>query len=797
LKYFRRILRILLVLVLLLGVLGFFIVQSLKPDYEGEIDLPGIREEVRVYYDDYGIPHIYAMYEEDAIRALGYVHAQDRLWQMELLRRIAKGRLSEVFGKKLIATDKLFLSLGIDDATQSTVAALDPDDRSVVMARHYLEGVNRFIENGPTPVEFYLTGVEKTPFVLEDVHNIIGYMAFSFAMGLKTDPLLTDINNSLGPEYVAGLGIDVDPATELIANYQSESQKETLVSMVSTVNQALDILPVPAFIGSNSWVLAPAKTKNGKVILANDPHIGFSQPSVWYEAHLISPDYEKYGYHMAGIPFPLLAHDRQLAYGLTMFENDDLNFYFEKLHPEDSSQYQTDDGYETFKVVNKKITVKDSTVLSFSFKKSKNGPVLNDIADQIKGEVPVSVDWIYTQYENKLLETLYRMSHGKNIEEFSAALPDLHAPGLNVMYGDADGNIAWWATAKLYDIQDSLNTKLIMDGSAKGTRLINYLDFKENPQAVNPPWNYVYSANNQPDSIAGQLYPGYYLPENRARRIVQLLEPKDDWNKEEVAEMVTDVVSAINPGISKVLMQNTNKDDLDSSEAEMLDLLYRWDGSYEVDQTEPTVYHRWIYYILKNTFEDELGTERFSQLLRTHLIKRLIAPLIADNGSVWWDDIRTEDQRETQNDIINRSLRLAFDSLYEDLGADPQLWVWGKIHTLEHKHPIGEVPSLRSFFNPGPFPIDGSREVINNMAFQYDTINAFPVHSGPSTRRVIDFSDIENAWSILPTGQSGNPFSDHYEDQSEMYNKGEYRKMMMNKEEIVSSSKSLLIFRPL
>ncbi len=796
-KYFKRILRILLLLLIVLGIVGYFVVRSLKPDYDGEIEFPGIEEEVSVYFDEYGIPHIYAGSEEDAIRALGYVHAQDRLWQMELLRRIAKGRLSEVFGRDLVSTDKFFLSLGIDVATQKTVSQLDPEDMSVIMANNYLSGINRFIENGPTPIEFYLTGVKKTPFSLEDVHNIIGYMAFSFAMGHKTDPLLTDINNTLGSEYLSDLGITVAPGTEWIQNYHPQQDKETLVAMVSAVHQAMKNLPVPSFIGSNSWVIAPDKTKNGKVILANDPHIGFSQPSVWYEAHLIGPDYEKYGYHLAGVPYPLLAHDRNLAYGLTMFENDDLNFYYEELHPKDSNQYRTEDGYRTFEVINRKIMVKDSSEVSFSYKKSKNGPILNDIADQIKGQTPVSVHWIYTRYENKLLEALYRMSHGKNIEDFSAALPDIHAPGLNIMYGDAEGNIAWWATAKLYDIPDSLNTKLIMDGSSNKSMLMNYLDFEQNPQAVNPPWNYVYSANNQPDSIAGQLYPGYYLPENRARRIVQLLEAKDSWNNEEVAEMVTDVVSAVNPGITRLLMLSVEKDSLNETEAGVLDQLYQWDGSYEVDQNEPSIYHRWIYYILKNTFEDELGQERFSQLLKTHLIKRLIAPMMADKESIWWDDVSTKDQKETHADIINRSLRLAFDSLYKDLGTDPNQWDWGKLHILEHKHPIGEIAALRSFFNPGPFPIDGSREVINNMAFQYDSIKTYPVFSGPSTRRVIDFSNIENGWSILPTGQSGNPFSDHYEDQAELYNKGEYRKMMMNKEEIVGSSKSLLIFRPL
>jgi len=780
-----------------LGIIGYFIIQSLKPDYEGEIGMPDIAEEVRVYFDTYGIPHIYASREQDAVRALGYVHAQDRLWQMELLRRIAKGKLSEVFGSDLVSTDKFLLSLGIDQASMSTVAELDPNSRSVQMANHYLAGINHFIENGPTPVEFYLTGIKKTPFTLEDMHDIIGYMAFSFAMGHKTDPLLTNIKNTLGPDYLADLGISVDPKTEWIRNHKDGIEEKALVNMVSVVNQAMDKLPVPSFIGSNSWVLAADKTKNGHVILANDPHIGFAQPSVWYEAHVSSPTYEKYGYHIAGIPYPLLAHDRNLAYGLTMFENDDVNFYYEEVNPRDSNQYKAPDGYKTFESVQRTIRVKDGDAVDFSFKKSIHGPILNDIADQISDQKPVSFQWIYTRQENRLLESLYQMSHGKNIEEFREALPDIHAPGLNVMYGDAEGNIAWWATAKLYEVPDSLNTKLIMDGSSAKSQLTKFLDFDQNPQAVNPPWNYVYSANNQPDSIAGMLYPGYYLPENRARRIVALLESENQWDRQKVGEMITDDVSAINPGIVKQLILSADKDPLNETEAAALDQLYQWDGSYDVSQSEPTLYHRWIYYILKNTFEDELGTERFAQLLKTHLVKRLIAPMIQKEESVWWNDTSTENQNESRSDIVNKSLRNAFDSLYEDYGQDIANWNWGRLHTLEHPHPIGQLAALRSFFNPGPYPVEGSREVINNMAFQYDTTSTFQVYSGPSTRRVIDFSDIENSQSILPTGQSGNPFSAHYEDQAKMYNKGEYRKMMLNKEEITSSSKSLLIFRPL
>ena len=795
-KLFKKIILSLLVLAALIGIGLLVFVQTLKPTYKGKLALESLENKADVYFDSYGIPHIYAKSEADAIRILGYVHAQDRLWQMELLRRIARGGLSEVFGKELLKTDKFFLTLGIDDASVETVAQLNKSSHNVKLAEAYLDGINQFIDTGPTPIEYYLTGIDKTHFNLVDIHNAIGYMAFSFAQGHKTDPLLSKIKDKLGPEYLVDLQVDVKPDTEWIQNYNSVTGINKKSDMVAVVHEALDKLPIPQFIGSNSWVLAPPKTKNGQVILANDPHIGFAQPSVWYEAHIHTPTYEKYGYHLAGIPFPLLGHDRNLAYGLTMFENDDTDFYYEKLHPEDKDRYLNKNGYKAFEKVSKSIKVKDSSDVYFEYKKSIHGPVLNGIADEIQDEVPVTLSWIYNKHENRLLESLYLLSHARNIREFYKALPLLHAPGLNVMYGDAEGNVAWWASAKLYQMPDNTNTKFILDGSSGKDEPVRFLSFEENPQAINPPWDYVYSANNQPDSIAGFAYPGYYLSENRAKRIVQLLEENDQWDRLEVSKMVTDVVSTVNTEIVKDLFTQIDENALSEEEGELIDLLKNWDGSNDLDDSEPVIYHRWLYYGLKNTFEDELGQKAFSQLLKTHLLKRLIAPLAANSTSIWWDNVNTPNVVETKSEIIQSSFKQAIQSLYDDLGPDMSAWKWGTIHTLEHRHPIGEVDALRSFFNVGPFPIHGTREVINNMGFPYDSTNVFKVNSGPSTRRIIDFSDIENGLSILPTGQSGNPFSPHYEDQAEMYNRGEYRKMMMNKEEIVRTSKSLLIFNP-
>ncbi|MBW8198223.1 penicillin acylase family protein [Flagellimonas abyssi] len=790
--------KILLVLAgfLLLVIIGIAIfLNSLKPDYSGEKKLPGISNEVTTYFDSYGIPHIYAENEADALKALGYVHAQDRLWQMELLRRVAKGRLSEVFGKDMIGTDKFFLSLGIADHTKETVASLATDSETIVLAEAYLDGVNEFLKQGPTPIEFYLTGIDKEPFTIEDVYNAVGYMAFSFAMAHKTDPLLTSMRNKLGDEYMKDLAISSDTSTVWIKNFKGEVTDTLGTNITASVNTALSKLPIPQFEGSNSWVIAPQKTKNGKVILANDPHIGFAQPSVWYEAHISTPTYEKYGYHLAGVPFPLLGHNRNLAYGLTMFENDDIDFYYEETHPSDSTKYKTAEGWKDYEFVNKTIKVKDGEDVSFTYKKTHHGPVLNNIADQISEEKPVAMSWIYTKPKNMVMHALYGLSHASNMKEFKNALPNIHAPGLNVMYGDAQGNVAWWATAKLYEMPDILSTKFILDGTSGKEEPLRYLDFSENPMAENPPWNYVYSANNQPDSIAGMLYPGYYLPENRAKRIVQLLDAKDDWDRESISEMILDVTSPVNTDVVTELIKLFDVSNLNNEQLVLLDSMKNWNGEYRLKSISPVIYHRTLYFMVKNTMEDELGPEMFKQFLSTHLFKRQIAWGSSMKSGKWWDNVNTPDVVETRQDIVLMSFAQTWESLIKDFGEDTSQWTWDKVHTLEHGHPFGQVASLRKYFNVGPFPVEGTREVINNLAFPYDSTGFYKVNSGPSTRRIIDFSDIENSISILPTGQSGNPLSKHYDDQAQMYVNGEFRKMMMNKKEIEETAASVLIFR--
>ena len=790
-RRFKKFLLVLLVLVVVIGIGLCAYIFHLKPKYEGELQLKNLQKETTVYFDEYGVPHIYADSEKDAMTALGYVHAQERLWQMELLRRIAPGRLSEIFGSVALKNDKFFSGIGIEEASAKAISKLDKNSVSYKLTQAYLDGINQYLDEGTTPIEFTLVGVKKQKFTINDVYNIFGYMSFSFAMAQKTDPLLTDIRNRYGVAYLKDLGIEGEFNTTQIKSSKENIEEYTAIS--KSITALLDQSPIPPFVGSNSWVAGPNKTKSGKVIFANDPHIGFSQPATWYEAHIVTPEHELYGCYLAGTPFPLLAHNREYAYGLTMFENDDIDFYQEKNKTGDLNQYQTPTGFATYEVRKKTIKVKDTSDVVLTIKSSRHGPIMNDLLDRLDKKSPIAMLWTYTQQPIQILDAVYGLSHAKNKEEFRKATELVAAPGLNVMYGDAKGNVAWWATGKLYKHNKGVNTHLILDGSTGKEDIVEYLDFSKNPSAENPKWGYVYSANNQPEAIDDYLYPGYYLPEDRAKRISGLMDAKSDWDKEAISKMIYDNTSDVAVETVKNLISNIDLNTISAEEKEAVNVLKSWKGTTNLEDVAPTIYNKWVYLYLKNTFEDEMGEDNFNLFLGISIGKQVIANQIKNENSVWWDNVKTKNVKETRKDIVAKSFHETVTSLQKQLGNTVADWKWEKVHTVEHEHPLGKVAALRGLFNVGPFGSPGSNEVINNLFFGLTNEGKYYVKGGPSTRRIVDFSDIENSWSILPTGQSGNPFSKHYSDQAEMYNEGKFRKMKLNKDEIIKTSTKLVL----
>ena len=791
-KFLKRFLRILLVLVVLVFVLFWFYAQSAQPNYSGELELKNISEKVTVYFDDIGVPHINAKNQKDAYVALGYVHAQDRLWQMELMRRIAAGRLSEVFGKDLLKVDRFFGGLGIEEAANKTIATLDKASEAYILTQAYLDGINQYINEGKTPLEFTLLGLEKEKYTIKDIYNVFGYMSFSFAAAHKTDPLLTEIKEKLGASYLNELLGSYNENLTIIKNKTPDKINATISKAVASI---MDDLPVSPFIGSNSWVIAPEKTKNGKVIFANDPHIEFSQPSVWYQNHIKTPNFEIYGFNVALMPFPLLGHNREYAYGLTMLENDDINFYVEENNPDNPLEYKTPNGFKKYELVDKTIHVKNEIDTSFQVKVSKHGPIMNGLIEHVTDKRPIAMNWVYTQLPNEMLEVSYGISHSKSINEFKKVTAKIHAPGLNVMYGDAKDNIGWFSSAKLFQLRDSLSTKTYLDGASGNDEILEYLPFEENPQAINPKWNYVYSANNQIDSVRGKLYPGYYLPQDRAKRIVELLEEKNSFTKNDVAEMVYDVKSSTVSKISKNLLKSVDELKLTVSEKKAASILENWDGTHLKTSIGPTIYNRFLYEFLKATYNDELGNS-FELFINTQLQDQVLPAQIEREKSVWWDNISTKDKIETRKDIIHSSFKKSISFLQNQLGENVDNWTWNRVVSIEYEHAIGKAGGLlRKFFNVGPFETVGGNEVINNQIFKLDSTGYYKITAGPSTRRIIDFSDVENSLAILPTGQSGNVFSEYYKDQTQKYLDGKFVKMKLNQSEI-EQSENVLILKP-
>ena len=428
-------------------------------------------------------------------------------------------------------------------------------------------------------------------------------------------------------------------------------------------------------------------------------------------------------------------------------------------------------------------------------KVSKHGPIMNGLNRNISDDRPIAMNWMYTYLENEMLNVAHGISHAKSLENFRASVAKIHAPGLNVMYGDAKDNIAWFAAAKLYQLRDSVSSKTYLDGASGKDEILEILPFEENPQAINPSRNYVYSANHQPDSVRGKLYPGYYQPEDRSKRIVELLEAKNDFTKEDVAKMIYDVKSSNVSQIANDLLAIVNDSDFSVSQKKAVSILKNWDGTYSKTAVGATIYNRFLYEFLVNTFKDELG-DGFELFINSQLQDQVLPNQISRENSVLWDNISSKNKTETRAEIVTTSFKNAFSFLENQLGANVEDWLWKRVISIEHEHAIGKAGGvLRKFFNVGPFETIGGNEVINNQIFKLDSTGVYKITAGPSTRRVIDFSDIENSLSILPTGQSGRVFSPYYKDQAQKFVDGEFVEMNLNEADI-KQSENVLILKP-
>lgn len=784
-------------LTIILGLLLFIFCQS--PKYDGEVKISGLNDEVEVHFDKYGIPHIYAQNEADAYQALGYVHAQDRLFQLEMMRRVGSGTLSEFLGKDLLEIDQFFHTLGIPKhSKESAVAFLAQGETPWKKAAEaYIAGVNEFIEKGTLPVEYLLLGEKPRPYTIEDMHSIIGYMSFTFAMGLKTDPLVTKISKELGPDYLNSLSVQTLPEHHRIPVNYPDSLMGNSPQTNSTFSALLEKLPVPMLEGSNAWVISGSRTKSGKVLFNNDTHIGFSSPSVWYEAHIEYPGFSFYGNHLAGIPFGLVGHTRHHSIGLTMFENDDQDFFEEKLNPANPNEILVGDS--TFSISSRKeiIKVKGEESVEFEIRETIHGPIMNSVVKEISDLTtnPVSSWWVYVLEPTKALEAIFKLNHAITIQEVADGASLIHAPGLNIMYGDSIGNIAWWAAAKLPIRSEKVHSKIFADGSDRETLPTGWYPFSENPQSINPESGFVATSNNQPDTMRnGILFPGYYYPGDRWNRIATTISSRNDWDMESIKSLQLETINETHPKNAQFMLSQIDQANF-SEDQDVIDALQNWDGDHHLDSEVPTIYYKWLYHTLRLAMVDEIGSDGFKAYLETFMMIRSTRHFLTQTENRWWDN-KTTDLTETREQIINEALKVTIKELSVQFGNDTKNWKWENAVVAEHPHPLGSQKPLDKLFNVRTEAVSANEEAVNKLAFDLNGEGIYKVTSGPAMRIILDFGNVEESVSVLPTGNSGNRFSKHYADQKELFAEGKYRLQMMNESQIKDKSKGKLILQP-
>ena len=814
-------------LLLIIGIVIIAVVAGCSV-IDGKLACPSIKTKVTVARDNWGVPHITAENSHDAYFALGFTIAQDRLFQMDIQRRLAKGELAEILGTELIPIDRKFRTYLFKHTGEKMITRLaNTSPEAIAIIDAYFDGVNYFIETGSLPVEFKLLGYKPAPFTKIDAAAFQGFVNFSFAEGIVSDSLATIIKTKYPNLNIRDIfpGYDRQKPVTVIedqAFFNRNARKTTSLILPETAagegnrntyyplakGKDLEILLdslreiAPYYstrMGSNAWAIGPSRSQSGKAILAGDPHISYSNPGVWYEAHITYGDYDDYGYYMPLFPFPLLAHNKHRAWSITMFENDDLDLYAETFDSKDSSRVMYKGQWVRAEVLKETIKVKGGKDVSLEIRITPHGPIITDFLDGYKGN-PVALCNVYNQIDNPIPVCFYLLSRSKNVQEAEKAVSLLAAPGLNFVYADSQGNIAWWAAGRLPIRPAHILSKQILDGSSGRDEYLGYLPFALNPKLINPPSGIIISSNNLPTTKpVGPIrqVEGYWQPSDRAGRITELLSQKEKWSLDDLMKVQTDVTTDTGRDIIteiKKVLGNISTPEITPLEKEAFDVLKSWDAVYRIESAAPAIYEFTCFHILKEGVEDEFGEKNFDSFLGIADHWNFFKAFIRDDASPLWDDVRTP-KKETRRDIVLRGFKAAVADLGKNHGSSIKDWRWGNIHTIEYEHPIGMQKPMNLVFNIGPFPAPGGYEVINIFGVDKAARN-YKVTYGPSTRRLIDYGDLSKSYTILPTGNSGNFMSPHFDDQAQMYLKGEYRVVNFTAEQIKANKRHELVLEP-
>lgn len=784
-KILKRILTILLVVIVLAVAGGLIFLNSVKtralPDYNAGVDLENLSAPVTVFRDSVGMPHIYAENEEDLYRTVGYVMAQDRLWQMDLLRRITTGRLSEVLDPGLVEVDMLYRALEFTKKSRMIIEQTDPGILRTMEA--FCDGVNQFIEQNQKKLsfEFTMLGYKPDPWELEHSFNLVGYMAWDLSTGWNTDMALYKIqqvvSDTLFKELLPDMKFQEIP---VFPDFMTSDNTLELQSAMTDAIEIVDELGLQVFEASNNWAVSGKKSETGMPIMANDMHLSLMSPGIWYQMHLvIEGKLNVTGVALPGAPYVVAGHNDDIGWGMTNVTVDDLDFYLETINPADSNQYLLDGEWQDMRIVEEEIYVKgadEPLVLTNRF--THRGPVVSkfkNVEDKI-----ISARWQGNEMSNEL-RSIYLLNRAGNWEEFRDAVKTFNSVSQNIVYADRSGNIGLQTSAGV-PIRHSGGI-LVYPGDTSLYDWHGMVPFEELPNSYNPECGYVSSANNKTVDENYPHYIGTWFPLPwRIGRIREMLEEKEILGTEDFKRMLRDQHSHFAMSMTPLYLEALGEHASGEYQA-AYEALASWDYDMNVSSSAALIFEIMFLELNRAMFEDELG-EQYDQLAYNSIAENLIEKTRVTGQSLWCDNVLTPDIKESFHNNIQTAFEQTMDTLSSMYGPDVSTWEWGNLHKVALIHPMGTAPIVEKLFkvNRGPYAIGGSSHTV--CPYKYPWGRSFIANHGASERHIFHTSDWDNSLMVIPTGISGIPSSPHYLDQTRLYINNKYHKGYFSREEV-------------
>ncbi len=800
----RKIIAIPIVTVLFLLIVGtafYFISQkiinSYNPIVNGKEEISGLSDDAEIYRDSLGVPYIFADNLGDAFFTLGYVHAQERMFQMDISRRAGQGRLSEVLGEETVAFDKMFRTIGIHKFAEENYGKLSPETKLALNS--YADGVNAYIEKSAGKISAEFDILDYTPEKWEPVHSLIiaRMLAWELNISWWSDITYAHLLKKVGAKKTTRIIPDDGKRMPAVVSQLKDSPKK-LSDFLETAKAFRKFTGIEGSqIGSNNWAVSSKRSSSGRAIIANDPHLPLGIPGKWFFADIHTEGYNVSGFTIPGVPGVIIGKNNKIAWTITNVMADDADFYSETLDST-KSRYLLDGEWKKLSKRKELIKIKNKGEAELTVYSTHRGPVISGIHPYKKifplseqAGTTISMRWTALDFSDEI-KAIINLNKAGNRSEVENALAGFAVPGQNFVWADISGNIGYVCAAKI-PVRKELSGIYIYDGTKAFSDWTGFVPYSEMPKSYNPAENFLASANNRISENFPYHISNIWEPPSRINRIKSLLASKGKHGVSDFIKYQNDIYSDHAAEICGYLFNAFDSVRTKTKkEQEVLYHLKKWDYTMDKGLQAPAVFSVFFGHLLKNTYQDEMGKNLFREFsFMASIPIRSMSRLLAEKDTVWFDDIRTP-AKETRNEILRKSFSDAVLFLEKEYGKEIAFWQWGNLHTITLKHLFsGKFSSADKIINSKIKAISGSGTTIMNTEYLFT--EPYETRIGQSMRFIYDFSAPDQVIFILPAGQSGHITSDNYTDMYEKWIEGGYVKISTNPEIIRKANFDKLI----